>query len=232
MKKHQDHPWLNLFINILIPIFILNRAGRFFSPTVTLVLALSFPLIYGAYEILKFKKWNFFSLIGLVNITVTGSFGLLGLNGQWFAWKESFFPGLIGLAVIASSFTRKPFIQTLFVNPQLIKMDVLFPKIEELQKTEQLHQLFQKSTRLLSLSFFISAIANYFMALSIFTPLSETLSELERQQVLNEQISKMTSTAMIALLIPSMLLLIGIFYHLLSGLEKISGLKKEEFLQS
>ncbi len=232
MKKHQDHPWLNLFINILIPIFILNKAGHFFSPTTTLILALSFPLFYGAYEILVYKKWNFFSLIGLVNISVTGSFGLLGLDGQWFAWKESFFPGFIGIAVIISSFTRKPFIQTLFVNPQLIKMEVLFPEIEKQKKTNELHLLFQKSTRLLSLSFFISAVANYFMALSIFTPLSETLTQIEKQQILNEQISKMTSTAMIALLIPSMILLVAIFYHLLSGLEKISGLKKEDFLQN
>ncbi|WP_374030368.1 VC0807 family protein [Bdellovibrio bacteriovorus] len=117
MSKQEAPPkengLLNIVFNIVLPVLILNKLSKFIGPFWALVLALAFPLGYGAYDLIKRKKFNAFSALGLLNVLLTGGLALLGLHGFWFAVKEAAFPALVGLFVLGSAFTKK----TIHRNP-------------------------------------------------------------------------------------------------------------------
>lgn len=220
----------NLAFNILFPILILKYLTERIGALPTLVLALAFPVGYGIYDGLKRKKANVFSILGMTNVLLTGGLAVLGLGGIWFSIKEAAFPALVGLFVFLSAYSQKPFIKTLFVNPQLINIDLLMEKLQQNQKETEFAQLMKTSTMWLSCSFFLSAILNFTLATRIFLPLKEGLDSTAQSVALNHQIADMTKWAMIVILLPSMAFLFLIFWRLLKKLSQLSGLTTEEIL--
>ena len=110
-KEQQRDSFLNLFLDIILPVIILNQLSKRFGdngPLIALVVALSLPVGHGLYDILVKKKKNLFSILGVVNISMTGGLALFSFEGFWFAVKEAAFPTVIGVAVLWSSFTSKP----------------------------------------------------------------------------------------------------------------------------
>lgn len=220
----------NLAFNILFPILILKYLTERIGALPTLVLALAFPVGYGIYDGLKRKKANVFSILGMTNVLLTGGLAVLGLGGIWFSIKEAAFPALVGLFVFLSAYSQKPFIKTLFVNPQLINIDLLMEKLQQNHKETEFAQLMKTSTMWLSCSFFLSAILNFTLATRIFLPLKEGLDSTAQSVALNHQIADMTKWAMIVILLPSMAFLFLIFWRLLKKLSQLSGLTTEEIL--
>jgi intracellular septation protein A len=227
----KENGLLNILINIVIPVLILNKLGAKIGALPSLLLAMAFPIGYGIYDILKFRKFNFISLLGLLNIAVTGGLALLSLEGIWFAIKEAAFPLLIGLAIFGSAFSKKPFIETLFLNPQLIKLDLVIEKLKSLGKETEFNQHSRNCTFLLALSFLFSALGNFIIAMKIFIPIDAALSPEARNLILNEQIAEMTAKGAAVLILPSMLFSGLVLWYLLSGLRKLTGLKTEEIFQ-
>lgn len=220
----------NLAFNILFPILILKYLTERIGALPTLVLALAFPVGYGIYDGLKRKKANVFSILGMTNVLLTGGLAVLGLGGIWFSVKEAAFPALVGSFVFLSAYSQKPFIKTLFVNPQLINIDLLMEKLQQNHKETEFAQLMKTSTMWLSCSFFLSAILNFTLATRIFLPLEKGLDSTAQSVALNHQIADMTKWAMIVILLPSMAFLFLIFWRLLKKLSSLSGLTTEEIL--
>lgn len=235
MSKQEAPPkengLLNIVFNIVLPVLILNKLSKFIGPFWALVLALAFPLGYGAYDLIKRKKFNAFSALGLLNVLLTGGLALLGLHGFWFAVKEAAFPALVGLFVLGSAFTKKPFIETLFLNPALMKVDLLEERLKEKGKQKEFHDHMKSATVWLSLSFAFSAICNFVLARKIFINIDSTLSADAQSTVLNEQIAQMTTWSMAIIMVPSMIFLLGIFWYLMRGIKQHSGLSTEELLK-
>lgn len=220
----------NLVFNILFPILILKYLSERIGALPTLILALCFPVGYGIYDGLKRKKANIFSILGMTNVLLTGGLAVLGLGGIWFSVKEAAFPSLVGLFVLLSAFSQKPFIKTLFINPQLINIDLLMERLRQNKKETEFAELMKTSTMWLSCSFFLSAILNFSLATRIFLPLEAGLDSQAQSVALNHQIADMTKWAMIVILLPSMGFLFLIFWRLLKKLSFLSGLTTEEIL--
>ena len=110
---------VDLLVSIVIPSFILMKfsGDDDLGASTALIVALAFPLSWGLYELLKYRKFNFIALLGLISVLLTGGIGLLQLDPQWLAVKEAAIPGLIGIAVLVSTRTRYPLIRTLLYNP-------------------------------------------------------------------------------------------------------------------
>lgn len=231
-KIEQPHGFRNIIINVLIPVLILNKLSSKLGPGPALALALAFPFSAGAYELIKQKKVNYFSLLGLINVSLTGTIVLLKLDGFWFAIKDAVFPSLIGCFVIASSFTQNPFIKTMLLNPQMMNIELIHNKLEELGKWADFEVLLKKATQMLGATFFVSAVINFFLALRIFTPLDQGLDEIARQEALNQQIAQMTGYAFGVILVPSIIMMIGILLFLMKGITMATGLKQEEILKN
>lgn len=228
---HRENPLLNILFNIVIPIFILNKGNKWFGSREALVIALAFPIVYGIYDYVKQRKANYISLLGILNVGFTGGFALLKLEGFWFAIKEASFPILVGSFVLFSAFTKAPFIKTLFLNPQLLKMDGILKSISEKNNQREFDSLLKQGTVLLSLSFVLSAILNFALAYYIFTPIAVHLGEEQRSEILNEQIALMTQWSFLVIMIPSMLSLIAIMVYLFNQLKRLTGLTNDEILQ-
>jgi hypothetical protein len=232
MKTEKpENSLLNILINVVLPVLVLNKLSERLGPSNALLLALAFPLGYGVYDWFARKKINAISGLGLLNVLVTGGFALLGLEGIWFAVKEAAFPLLIGIFVWFSTTTNKPFIKTLLLNPQLMHLEKIEARLNERTNHPEFDFHLNQSTKLLASSFFLSACLNFGLALLIFTPLPESLSETERSVMLNQQIAQMTSWSFAVILLPSMLFLIYIFYHLMGGIKKLTDLKTEEIMR-
>lgn len=213
----------NLLFSIIIPITILNSTKIPLSPELRLMIAILFPLLYGAFEWWQTKKHNFLTLFGLLNVIITGGFGLLHLEGMWFSIKEASFPLLIGLFIMASGIRHEPLFGKMLMSPELFNRDKLDEKIRELNKRAELDLLLKRCNHFLSISFFISALLNFIIALKTFLPINELLSADEKSQALNEQIALMHKRGFLGIAIPSMIMLIALLSYYFKQIEKLTG---------
>ncbi|MBC7753493.1 MAG: hypothetical protein H7Z71_04590 [Moraxellaceae bacterium] len=218
-------------MNIIIPVLILNKGARLgLTPVQALLIALAFPLANGVYSLIKDKKVNFISVLGLANILFSGILTLLALGGIWFAVKEALFPLLIGVFVLASSRTKKPFFETMFLNPSIFQLDKLDAALDSEEKKKAFEKLIIRSTQYLSLSFLLSAVLNFGLSLYIFTPLSKDLTTEQKQQILNEQLSHMTAYSMVVILVPTLIFVGFIMYNAFKKTTTLTGLKMDDLM--
>lgn len=231
-QPKPEHPLLNILFNIVIPIMILNKGGHYVGAVNALILALTFPLLYGAYDLWRTRKPNFISLLGLINVLVSGFFSLLQIEGIWFAVKEAAFPLLIGIFVFVSAFTAKPFLYTMILNPQMFNLDLIDQTLATNRQENAFKSLIKKATILLSGSFLLSAILNFVLAYFIFTPLDQSLDHDAKQVIINAQLGEMTKYSFIVILAPSIVSLGLILWYFLSRLSHLTGLPKEQILSA
>lgn len=221
----------NLLFNIVLPVIVLQKLD-IGNPVATLVIALAFPVAYSIYDYLKEKKVNAFSIIGFVNVLLTGGLALLKVEGIWFAVKEMAIPLVIGLGVLYTAFTIKPLIRLFIFNEATFKVDLIEEKLKENGTAEKFLSYLKTLTLYLAGSFFVSAALNFFLAVYIFTEIPQTLSEAQRSVVLNQQIADMTWKSYIVILVPSMIMMGGIFWRLSKALRECTGFKFTELLQT
>lgn len=231
-EAKQENGLISLLFNVVIPVIILNKLSNHWTPLYVLFFALSFPLVYGASDFVRRRKLNPLSLLGFLNVGVTGGLAVLGLSGIWFSVKEAFFPFLIGLFVAYSAFGKKPFVETILLNPQLVNLPLIEEKLSERNASSAFHHHLKISTLMLAGSFFVSAVLNFVLAQSVFLDIDPLLDAQTRAVVLNEQIAKMTTWSTVVIMLPSMVILIFIFWYLLRGIRQITGLKTEDFIKS
>lgn len=223
---------LNLLCNIAIPIYILNKMSLSWGAITTLVVALIFPLGFGLFEYFYHHKKSMISLLGILNVLIGGGFTILKLEGQWFAIKEAAFPGLIGIFVFLSSYISKPFIESLFLNPDVMNADLIQKTVLEKGVQEPLKKLLRSSNKMFALTFFFSGAVNYWLALKIFLPLDPTLSDAIKGQMLNEQLAEMHSKGIIFIAVPSLIISMSLLFYFLNKLEILTGIKKEALMKS
>lgn len=224
---HKNRPVVDMLISIVIPSVILMKfsGDDALGVTAALILALSFPLCWGALELLKHDRFNFFALLGLVSVGLTGGIGLLQLDQQWLAVKEAAIPGLIGIAVLASTWTRYPLIRTLLFNPSIINVARVEQKLEETRTSDLFEIRMQKATYLLSGTFFFSSLVNYMLASWIVT--SPTGSA-----AFNEELGRLTLLSYPMIALPATLMMMAILYYIWRTVHGMTGLSMEELLVS
>ena len=227
--KKPENPFFNIAFNILLPVVILNKGHLLFPNKAeigALGLALSFPFIYGLFDLFKNKRKNFISLLGALNVCFTGGFALLHLSGIWFAVKEALFPLLIGLFVLFSSYTKKNFFEYL-IRSMPLNWALIEEKTQALSSASALKTLFQKATIYFSFSFFVSAILNFVLALYIFADKS---TEQPNSLELNQKIADMTYLGFLVIGLPLTLFSVFVFWRFLRGLSYLTGLSVEQIL--
>ncbi|MDE0120000.1 MAG: hypothetical protein OXM55_08355 [Bdellovibrionales bacterium] len=234
--NQQENPLFSLLFNILIPIILLNKGHLFLGDKASvfiLILALMFPVFYGLFDFIKNKRKNIISLFGTINVLFTGGFALYKLDGIWFAVKEAAFPLLIGIFVFISAYTKKNFFEYLIRQTPIFKWDLIEEKMKTISSTNHLHVLFKKSTILFSISFFISAVLNFILALYIFSEKgTQGLSSTEKEILLNQKIADMTWLGFIVIGLPMTLFAFGVFWWFLKKLTKLTLLPMEQILIS
>jgi hypothetical protein len=223
--SHKPRPMVDLLVSILIPSIILMK---FSSPEDlgargALIIALAFPLGWGIFELLKYRKFNFIALLGLVSVLLTGGIGLLQLDAKWLAIKEAAIPGIIGIAILISAYTPYPLIRTLLYNPRVLKIDKIEKKLEELGNQKHFDRRLQNATYLLSSTFLFSSVMNYILAKWIVTSPAGSAA-------FNEELGQMTLLSYPVIAIPSTIMMIAILYYLWRTIRVLTGFKLEDII--
>lgn len=224
---HQSRPMIDLLISIILPSVILMKfsGDENLGASTALIVALAFPLSWGLFELIKYKKFNFISLLGLISVLLTGGIGLLQLDPQWLAVKEAAIPGLIGIAVLVSTYTPYPLIRTLLFNPKLMNVDKIRQRLDHAGNGTAFEARLQNATYLLSSTFLFSSVMNYILAKWVVTSPAGSAA-------FNEELGQMTLLSYPVIAIPSMLMMMAIFYYLWRTIHGLTGLSLEEILVS
>ena len=222
---HKPRPLVDLLVSIVIPSFVLMKlsAEHDLGASGALIVALLFPLSWGLFELIRYKKTNFIALLGLVSVLLTGGIGLLQLDAQWLAVKEAAIPALIGLAVLVSTRTRYPLIRTLIYSPTIMDVETIKQKLASLNNTDAFENRLLHATYLLGATFFFSALMNYVLARWIVTSAAGT-------EAFNEELGRLTLVSYPVIALPSMFMMMGIFYYLWRSIHKMTGLELEQIL--
>ncbi len=223
MLKSNHNPLIDLMVTIIMPSVILMKfSGEADLGAVrALLLALAFPLTWGALDLIRYRKLNLFAVLGLVSTLLTGGIGLLQLDTQWLAVKEAAIPGLIGVAVIFSMRTRYPLIRTLLYNPALIDVARVQQHLEERGTTQAFESRLQAANWQLGGTFFFSSGMNYWLATWIVTSPAGSAA-------FNEELGRLTLMSYPMIAIPSMLMMLAVLYGLARTLRDLTGLKLME----
>ncbi|HDU8598692.1 TPA: MFS transporter [Vibrio alginolyticus] len=219
----KPNPLFEILFNVFIPSFILMKfsGDEHLGTAMALVVALLFPIIYGGMDLVRNKKFNFISALGFISVLLTGGIGLLELDTRWLALKEALIPGLIGLAVLGSTFTRYPLMQKLILNDTVLNLALINQRLKENDKTDAFERCLMSSNYLFASTFAFSSAMNYFLATWIVTSPSGTAA-------FNEELGKMTLYSYPMIAIPSMLMMFGIFYYIWRQVRAMTSLETEQ----
>lgn len=228
--KSKESPLVSIILTIVVPVVILNYLTETLGAAVTLVLGLSFPLGYGVYKAIQEKRLSWLALLGFTNVLLTGGFSLLNLDGGWFVVKEAALPLVLACIVMASSWTSRPFAEFLLENPLIFNVDKIHQALQERQSEGSYKKLKRQATRLLSLSFVISALLNLILAMWIFRDGNTALTESELMTERNKQIADMNLWSFVVIALPLSLLLFWLVWHSIRELKKLTQLSMDELL--
>ncbi|HQT32267.1 MAG TPA: VC0807 family protein [Thiobacillus sp.] len=217
---------IELLVNIVIPSVILMKFSgpEDLGAVNALLLALAFPLFWGARDLVTRRKINLFAALGLVSILLTGGIGLLQLDTQWLAVKEAAIPGLIGLAVVVSAYTSKPLVRVLLFSPALMNVERIQENLDQRGNTAVFETRLKAATWMLGGSFFFSSAMNYFLATWIVVSPAGT-------PAFNEELGQLTLLSYPMIALPSMLIMMFVLYFLAHTIKTLAGLKLTEAIR-
>lgn len=222
---HKPRPMIDLLVSIVLPSVILMKLSgdEDLGAANALIFALAFPLGWGLFELVKYRKVNFIAILGLVSVLLTGGIGLLELDLKWLAIKEAAVPAVIGLAVLASTFTRYPLIKTLLYNPKVLNVEKIEAKLKDGEHMAIFEKRLLNATYFLAGTFAFSAVMNYLLAKWVVTSPTGSVA-------FNEELGQMTLLSYPVIAIPSTLMMMAIFYYLWRTIHGMTGLPLDEIM--
>lgn len=223
----KNNPLFEIVFNVMLPSLILMKlSGEDQLGTVAaLVVALAFPAGYGALELIRNKKFNFIAALGFVSVLLTGGIGLLELDTRWLALKEALIPGLIGVVVLASTFTRYPVVKKIFFNESVLNLQLIKQRLERSGNQGVYERSLTNASYLFASTFFFSSGMNYFLATWMVTSPAGSVA-------FNEELGKLTLYSYPMIAVPSMLMMMGIFYYLWRQITTSTGLTTAEIFHA
>lgn len=216
---------LNLTINIAIPAIVLVRfsGADYLGPRLGLIVALIFPLGFGLWDLVGERKINFFSIIGLVGVVLTGGIGLFELDARLVAVKEAAVPLVIGLAILISEKTRWPVVKTIL--DKVINREQVNKQLAEAGEEKTYEIRVRRATYLIAGSFGLSAVLNYLLASYIVTSPSGT-------EAFNQELGRLTAISYPIIALPSMIVMWGAIIYLVIGIQRMTGLELKQIFQA
>jgi hypothetical protein len=225
-NKEQPNPLADLLLTIILPSVILESLSKpdRLGPAWALVVALLLPLGFGIYCFIKKRGLNFFSVLGLVAIIVTGGLGLLNLSAVWFAAKEAAFPIFLGLAFPLSFLWGKPLVSELLLNPQVINHDLLNSRLNSEAQKQSFQALLRQASWALAGTMLLSAVAN---AMLVLYYLKGTVPGTEEY---TKAIGRQNWVGFIVIGVPMMAATMGLLFWMLGQLKKLTGLERDDLM--
>jgi hypothetical protein len=251
-KPPQEKPLTNILVNVIIPVLALSHLSKdpalqeamgksvhawHIGPGKAMIIALAFPVCYGLWFFIKHRKANFFSLIGLGSVFLTGGLTLYLWNAdgtikphaaQLFGLKEASIPLILGSAIFLSHWTRSPLLNIFLYSPQVFDIKRIEKEIHARDAIQPYGKLLFSSTIIFSSSFLISTVLNYLLALHFLGGI-DTQAE-NALTLYNEGISALTLWGFVVIGVPILGILFFLMMRLVKGLGKMTGLDTDQVL--
>jgi hypothetical protein len=223
----QENLWLNLAFNIVAPVLILSKlsGAHLLGPKWGLVVALAFPLGYGAWDFAKRRKANFISVLGFTSVLLSGGLGLLKVGGFWFAVKDASVPAFIGVIVLMSMRAKEPLLKALFYNEAVMDVPRIEAALRERGAETAFATIMRRATVLVAASFFLSGGLNYMLARHLLRSPGGTPE-------FNAELAKMHWLSLPVIAVPSMAMMTIALWQLLKGVETLTGLTVDDVFRA
>ncbi len=223
----KPNPLLEVAITLLVPALILMKlsAPEALGPVNALLLALSLPIAWGTRTLLRERRLNYFALLGIVSLLLTGGIGLLELDPSWLAVKEAAIPGLIGLVVAGSAVSRRPLARVLIYTPALFDVERIAAALDARGSHAEFERRLRIATWMLGGAFFFSSAMNYTLARWIVTsPAGST--------AFNEELARLTLLSYPMIALPATVIMMASLFYLARSLRRLAGIGIGEALRS
>ncbi len=223
----KPNPLLEIAVTIIIPAIVLMKfSGADSLGTVrALLVGLAFPLGWGLWDGWRRRKLNWLAVLGVVSTLLTGGIGLLALDAQWLAVKEAAVPSLIGLVILGSIWAHRPLIHLLVFNANLFDVERVNQALVAKGNAAAFEQRLRQGTAMLAGTFFFSAVANYVLARWVVTSPAGT-------EAFNQELGRLTLLSYPIIAIPSMIMMMVLFFWLARQAKSLTGLDMGDMLQS
>jgi len=231
--RKEEHPMVSIMLNVVIPVIILtclskDRAGEdakfyYLGPMWGLVTALILPIGYGTHTLIKERRADFVSIIGIISVLLTGVFGILKLPPEYIAIKEAAIPLIIGLVIVVSLKTPYPLIKKILMSEKIFNVALLHEKLREKGNEAKFEKRLVGLTWGLASSFFLSSVLNYGLAKIV-------LKSEPGTEAFTAEIGKMTGLGYVVVMIPSMAVMILVLIALIKTLTHLTDLKMDDLL--
>lgn len=222
----KPNPLIEIAVTIIVPAVVLMKLSGADSlgPLRALMLALVFPLGWGLWDGWQRRKLNWLAVLGVVSTLLTGGIGLLALDARWLAVKEAAVPGLIGTVVLGSVWAHRPLIHLLVFNANLFDVDRVNAALVAKGNTAAFERCLRLGTLMLAGTFFFSAVANYVLARWVVNSPAGT-------EAFNQELGRLTLLSYPVIAVPSMLMMMGLFFWLARQARALTGLDMGDMLQ-
>ena len=219
----RENLLLNLACNIALPTLVLTKfSGEDrLGPMWGMVVALAFPFGYGVVDVIRRRKTNFFSIVGVLSVLLTGGLNQLKADVFWFAVKEAAVPTLFGIAVVWSGRTKRPLVRELLWNEQVIDTARVDAVLTERNQHAAFERLLAQATNGLAVSFLLSAVLNYGLARYL-------LKSPPGTEAFNAELGRMNLLSWPVIVLPYMAVTMFVLWRLLNGFTQLTGLQLEE----
>jgi len=223
--RKEENPMISIMLNVVIPVIILTYLSKdkYLGPLWGLVAALILPIGYGLHTLVKEKRADFISIIGIISVLLTGVFGILELPRIWMAVKEAAIPLIIGLAIVISLKTPYPLIRKILMSEKIFNVTLLHEKLKETDNEKPFEKRLVGLTWGLASSFFLSSALNYGLAMVV-------LKSAPGTEAYASEIGRMMGLSYIVVMLPSMAVMILVLIALIKTLTHLTGLKMDDLL--
>ena len=223
----RENLWVNILCNAVFPALVLTTLSKEhrLGPMWALLLAISLPLGYGIYDLLRREMRNALSVLGVVSTALTGGLGLFKLSGFWFAVKEAAVPLVLGIAVPLTLKTRQPLVKVLVCNDQVLNMPRVEAALDAAGRRPDFDRLLRSVSWIIAGSFALSAVLNFVLALWILKSPPGTTA-------FTEELGRLTALSYPVISIPTMVVMVIGMWKLITGIERLTGLGGDDIFHS
>lgn len=225
--RQQRHSVVtNLLFNIVIPTVIMTKFSDDdeLGASLSIAIALAFPLAFGAWDFIKTRRANVFSALGFISILLTGGISLMELDPKYIAIKEAAIPAIIGLATLASMYTPYPLIRTLLLNDDIIDTEKVTDALAQRQCRGEFDIALRRATYMVAGSFFLSSVLNYTLAKVLLVSPPGT-------PAYSAELGKMTGLSFPVIALPCTLVMMGALFYLFRQITRLTDLELEQIFR-
>lgn len=215
---------LNALINIALPVVVLltlssdDRLGALPA----LLIAIGIPAVWGTYGLIRTRKVDISSILGVISVVLTGVIGVFELSTRLFAAKEAAIPLTFATLLIASNHTAFPIVTLLADTVQ--RRDRVREALESSGGNVEYRAHLEASGRRWAAMMILSGTLKFLLASLVVT--APTGTEAFNHQLARYELWQLPTTFTL-----SAVLIMSLIWYIVAGTSRIIGIAPVDLIR-